>query len=139
MYGLPQAGQISHDYLVQHLEPCGYRPSNKTSGLRTHNSLPIHFTLVVGDFGVKYSGKEHALHLKTALEDKYKVTRGKLYIGIALKWDYEKSRSNYPYQDMYVYHSIHSNTRNKKYHKIHHTPVPNLYMERINRCYQRKN
>ena len=42
---------------------------------------------------VKYSGKEHALHLKSALEYKYKVNtdwEGKLYIGIALKWDYGK-------------------------------------------------
>ena len=33
------------------------------------------------------------LHLKAALEDTYKVTtkwEGKLYIGIALKWEYEK-------------------------------------------------
>ena len=32
-------------------------------------------------------------HLKEALQDKYKVTtdwEGKLYIGIALKWEYEK-------------------------------------------------
>ena len=46
------------------------------------------FTLVVNDFGVKYSGKEHALHLKAALEDKYKLTtywEGKVYIEIALK------------------------------------------------------
>ena len=49
--------------------------------------------MVVGDFGVKYSGKDHAFHLKSVLEDKYTVTtywEGKLYIGIALKWDYEK-------------------------------------------------
>ena len=57
------------------------------------NSRPIKFTLVVDDFGVKYLGKEHNLHLKAALEKKYKVTtywEGKLYIRIALKWDYEK-------------------------------------------------
>ena len=48
---------------------------------------------MVDDFGVKYSSKEHALHLKASLETKYKVTtdwEGKLHIGIALKWDYEK-------------------------------------------------
>ena len=46
---------------------------------------PINFTLVVDDFGVKYSGKEHALHLKAALEEKYKATTDweeKLCIGI---------------------------------------------------------
>ena len=26
VYGLPQAGQIAYDSLVQHLEPYGYRP-----------------------------------------------------------------------------------------------------------------
>ena len=49
--------------------------------------------MVVDDFGVKCSGKEHALKLKEALETKYKVTTDwevKLYNGIALKWDYEK-------------------------------------------------
>ena len=48
---------------------------------------------MVDDFGVNYSGKEHALHLKSALETKYKVNtdwEGNLYIGIALKWEYEK-------------------------------------------------
>ena len=63
------------------------------NGLWKHNSQPIKFTSVVDDFGVKYLGKEHALHLKAALETKYKVTtylEVELYIGIALKWDYEK-------------------------------------------------
>ena len=48
---------------------------------------------MVDNFGVKCPGKDHALHLKAALETKYKVTTDwevKLYIGIALKWDYEK-------------------------------------------------
>ena len=48
---------------------------------------------MVDDFGVKYSGKYQALHLKSELETKYKVTTDwerKLYIGIVLKWDHEK-------------------------------------------------
>ena len=43
------------------------------------------------DLGGKYLGKEHSLHLKPALEYKYKVTTGwetKLYIDISLKCDY---------------------------------------------------
>ena len=28
MYGLPQAGKISHQMLVTHLAPYGYKPSN---------------------------------------------------------------------------------------------------------------
>ena len=54
VYGLPQAGQIAYDSLVQHLEPYGYRPSSKTPVLWTHKSHPINFTLVVNDFGLKY-------------------------------------------------------------------------------------
>ena len=44
---------------------------------------------MVDDFGVKYVGHEHAIHLKDTLEQHYKVTndwRGKWYIGIALDW-----------------------------------------------------
>ena len=70
VYGLPQEKRIANDALVKHLEPYVYFPSSKTLGLWTHNSRPINFTLVLDDFGVKYSGKEHVLHLKSALEDK---------------------------------------------------------------------
>jgi hypothetical protein len=34
----------------------------------------MQFTLVVGDFGVKYVGKEHAQLLKNTLEHHYKLT-----------------------------------------------------------------
>ena len=74
MYGLPQSGRITHDALVKHLEPYGYHPSINPPVIWTTYSHPINFTLVADDFGVKYSGKEHALHLKSALEDKYRVT-----------------------------------------------------------------
>ena len=70
--------------------------------------------MVVDDFGVKYLIKEHTLHLKEALENKYTVTKdweGKLYIGIALKWDHEKARSNFQCQAMYVQHYTHSNKK----------------------------
>ena len=93
MYGLPQAWRIAHDDLVKHTEPYEYWPLSKTPGLWIHENCPINFNLVVDDFGVKYLAKEHALNLKAALEDKYKVTtyqEGKLYIDISLKWDYEK-------------------------------------------------
>ena len=75
MYGTPQAGWISHAALVKYLDPYGYHPSRKNPGLWTHKNRPINFTSVVDYFGVKYSGKEHDLHLKAALEDKYKVTK----------------------------------------------------------------
>ena len=55
--------------------------------------FPTNFTLLVDNFGVKYPGEENELHQKSEPEDKYKVTtywEEKLYIGISLKWDYEK-------------------------------------------------
>ena len=57
VYGIPQAGRISHDALVRHLTPYVYHPSIKTPGLWTHNICPINFALFVNDLGVKYSGK----------------------------------------------------------------------------------
>jgi hypothetical protein len=45
---------------------------------------PIHFALVVDDFGVQYVGAEHAHHLITVSKD----WTGGLYCGITLNWDY---------------------------------------------------
>ena len=62
-------------------------------GLWKHDWRPIQFTLVVDDFGVKYVGKEHALHLQQTLEEHYKVTNdwtGSRYIGITIDWDYKR-------------------------------------------------
>jgi hypothetical protein len=50
-------------------------------------------TLVVDNFGVKYIGEKHALHLEQTLKEIYKITvkwdRGQ-YIGITLDWDYNQ-------------------------------------------------
>ena len=56
MYGLPAAGILFNKYLEQRLNEYGFYQSNFTNGLWTHNheSRPIHFALVVDDFGVKY-------------------------------------------------------------------------------------
>ena len=51
----------------------------------------MQFTLVVDNFGVKYVGEEHALHLKQTIKESYTVTvewDGKRYIDIMLDWDY---------------------------------------------------
>ena len=55
------------------MEPYGYHPSSKNSGVWKHNILTINFILIGDDFGVKYSVKYHALHVKASLEDKYEV------------------------------------------------------------------
>ena len=65
--------------------PCAHTPA-----LCTHVTLPITFTLVVDDFGVKYTGKHTALHLLSTLKDLYTVSvdyTGNLYCGLAINWD----------------------------------------------------
>ena len=104
MYGLPQAGLLANELLEKRLNKHGYYQSKLVPGLWKHESRPIQFTLVVDDFGVKYIGREHAEHLKSVLEQHYKVTTdwtGERYIGIHLKWDYAK-RQVHLYMPGYV-------------------------------------
>ena len=92
MYGLPQAGILANQLLRERLKPHGYYEVPHTPGLWKHKHLPVQFTLVVDDFGVKYTGN-HAQHLVNALKETYEIKEdwtGALYCGIHLKWDYEK-------------------------------------------------
>ncbi len=91
MYGLPQAGILAQQLLEKRLNTHGYSQSTAVPGLWTHKSRPISFTLVVDDFGVKYVGKEHALHLINILKQDYEISEdwtGSKYIGITFDWDY---------------------------------------------------
>ena len=74
MYGLPQAGLLSNELLEKRLDNQGYRQSKLVPGLWKNNWRPVKFTLVVDDFGVKYVGEEHVLHLKQTIEENYIVT-----------------------------------------------------------------
>jgi hypothetical protein len=91
MYGLPQAGILANLLLAKRLAPHDYRQKKTTPGLWAHDTLPVTFSLVVDDFGVKYEGLVHAHHLINALEQHYTVSKywtGGLYCGITLHWDY---------------------------------------------------
>ena len=55
MYGLPQAGLLANNQLEKRLNKHGYWQSKLVPGLGKHDKRPIHFTLVVDDFGVKYT------------------------------------------------------------------------------------
>ena len=93
MYGLPQAGKLAHDQLVERLATEGYYPVQFTEGLWRHVWRPLTFTLVVDDFGVKFVGIEHANHLVKTLKKWYEVTEdwsGSKYVGVTLDWDYNK-------------------------------------------------
>ena len=74
MYGLPQAGILAQALLQKRLNEHGYSQSRSVPGLWTHKTRPISFTLVVDDFGVKYIGKENAMHLVNILKQHYEIS-----------------------------------------------------------------
>ena len=93
MYGLPQAGKLANDLLAKRLNKHGYHQSKILPELWKQDTRPISFTLVVNNFGVKYAGEEHAMHLMSVLRNSYTIMhewKGKKYIGITLDWDYEQ-------------------------------------------------
>ena len=71
IYGLPQAGKLVNEYLRKKLAPKGYYEVPHTLGLWKHTMRPIQFTLMVDDFGVKYSREKNAKHLIAALCNKF--------------------------------------------------------------------
>jgi hypothetical protein len=92
MYRLPQAGRLANEKLRTFLKPHGYVPCNVTPGLWKclHNNLM--FTLVVDDFGVRYTKRSDVEELLTILKLENKLTTdwaGTRYIGLTLDWDYD--------------------------------------------------
>ena len=128
MYGLPQAGLLANELLEKRLNKHGYYQSKLVPGLWSHKTRPIQFTLVVDDFGVKYVGKEHAIHLQKVLEEHYKVTSdwtGTRYVGIHLHWDYLKGQVHL-YMPGYVKKALKQfqhQLRKKQHQPSPHTPI----------------
>ena len=92
IWGLPQAGILSNKLLKERLAPHGYYEVEHTPGLWRHETRDIAFTLVVDDFGIKYTNKADAEHLYNCIAEQYKVKadwEGKMYCGITLDWDYK--------------------------------------------------
>ena len=87
--GLPQSGLLSQLRLLSHLESHGYHETD-TPMLFRHVSRPISFTLVVDDFGIKYSDIVDYEHLRACLEEQYEVTGspvGTQYLGYSISHD----------------------------------------------------
>jgi hypothetical protein len=92
MYGLPQAGRIAYDYLKAHLAPHGYHPCPITPGLWRHATHDLPFSLVVDDFGVRYTNKLDVDHLLMVLRELYDASvdwDGERYCGLTIAWDYD--------------------------------------------------
>lgn len=93
IYGLPQAGILANELLIQRLALGGYHPAPHTPGLFLHATRKISFTLWVDDFGVNYIDPADVEHLLRLLEQHYTMTTdwsGTKYLGLTLKWDYDQ-------------------------------------------------
>jgi hypothetical protein len=92
MYGLPQAGILANELLQRNLAKDGYRPTQHTHGLWTHETRPISFSLVLDDFGVKSVGREHAEDPMACIKKNYNISsdwNGRACCGLTLDWDYK--------------------------------------------------
>ena len=89
MYGLPQAGILSQQRLIAHLATSGYHQCPRTPCLFRHVANGITFTLVVDDFGVKYTSDTSVHHLIACLQSLYDLHidwSGTKYLGMRYVW-----------------------------------------------------
>ena len=70
-YGLKQGGFIAHQDLFDHLKQHGYVRAGVTDGLFKHVTHEISFTLVVNNFGIKYTNDDDVQHLVCIMNEKY--------------------------------------------------------------------
>ena len=70
MYGLPQPGRLAYIALIKHLQLHVYTRAGFIPGLLKNATRDTLFSLVVDDFGVKYTSKNDALHLIDTLKKK---------------------------------------------------------------------
>ena len=82
-YGLPPSGRITNYLLHTQLEKAGYYKAATTPGLWRHKWFPIQFVLILDDFSIENSGKQHALYFRNILEQNYEITAD--WEGIILK------------------------------------------------------
>ena len=96
IYGLPQAGKLAQDRLIAHLAKHGYHQAPNTPCLFRHITNSVSFTLVVDDFGIKYTKDADADHLLSILRELYIMTEDRgleqKYVGITIKHDRERQR-----------------------------------------------
>ncbi len=74
IYNPHKVDVLVQNLLEESLGKNGYKQSQFTSGLWTHEWFSICFSLVVDNFGVKYVQKEHADHLVSVIHEHYEIT-----------------------------------------------------------------
>ena len=74
IYRLPQAGIMASKQLHQHISTFVYTQVSHTHGLFRHKTRTLSFTLIVDDFGIRYSNRADLDHLNKVLQTKYTTT-----------------------------------------------------------------
>lgn len=69
MYGLLQGGRLAYVQLVKHWKLHGYERAGYTPRLFKNKTRGTVFSLVVDDFGVKYTSQDDTNHFIAALEE----------------------------------------------------------------------
>ena len=95
MYGIPEAGRLANDLLRTRLKKFGYFECTHTPGFWKHIYKPISWTLIVNDFGFKYTDKKHIDEFLKIMAKWYIVKMdwlGTSFGGITLKWNYVGER-----------------------------------------------
>ncbi len=75
-WGLPQASILDNTHLWRKLAPYSYYKHVKKPGLWYHETLPILFTFIRDNFGVKYVSQEDTVNLIGAIKSTYILTKG---------------------------------------------------------------
>ncbi len=132
MYKLPQTEIIAQELLKERLLKAGYSQSKITPGYWKHEWRPISFTLVVDDFGVKYIGKDHAMHLIKSLKEHYEVEEDwdrRCYVGVRIDWTIATEKSTFQCQSMLNGPMHHSDTPSQTSPSTNHTNMQSPHME----------
>lgn len=91
IYGLPQSGRLSQDRLIKHLKQHDYYQCPNTPALFRHKSKNFAFTLVVDDFGIKYSDEADLDEFLDVLKLQYEITEDRndtqKYVGLTIAHD----------------------------------------------------
>ena len=94
MHEFSQIGMLAHKDLKQQLASHSYTPVTFILGLWTYESHWISFTLVVNDFGIKYTSLSSLNHLLNVLKTFCTITtnmNSNLYICVSLQWKWNYS------------------------------------------------
>ena len=95
MYGITEAGRLANYLLRARLKKHNYIEATHTPGYWKHMWKPISWTLIVDDFGFKYTNKRHVDKLLKIMLQWYvmKMDWGRTSFGfITLKWNYDGER-----------------------------------------------